>query len=188
MRLIILITVLLPIFIFADLEEQYKLSNKYSNRVSSEASQKIAEKYNLRISSTGGGGGGYKGIKCFVQYFYKVGSFTQDQARNLIIQLTNDYLQIINSDKDLEPFLYEYPFPSKGIDIAIFFENNRKGRVFHPFLDSISTVNDKINFVTRDKNEPNEFRDKTNILETLDEAKKLNAQYILMNSSKDFNE
>lgn len=40
-------------------------------------------------------------------------------ARELIIYVINEYLLEINSNKDVRPYLHEYPFTAKNVEIRI---------------------------------------------------------------------
>ena len=41
-------------------------------------------------------------------------------ARELTIYVINEYLSAINSNKELRPYLHEYPFTAKNVEIRIF--------------------------------------------------------------------
>lgn len=49
----------------------------------------------------------------------------QDQARQLIVTLTEKLLQAIADQKELDPYYKDHPFPSKRIKMRISFRDQK---------------------------------------------------------------
>lgn len=73
----------------------------------------------------------------------------QDEARRLILETSKQYLEAINSDKRIRPYLSSYPFEFKniGVDILTYDQN---GKSFHsPFVGVVFSDNKKIIYQKR---------------------------------------
>jgi len=66
-----------------------------------------------------------------------------DEARFLEISLIEDFLNRINSNEEIRPFLREYPFTSKRVNISIACIDSQ-GKFYRTPLTYISNINGKI--------------------------------------------
>jgi hypothetical protein len=94
--------------------------------------KRLAKKYGM---STSGAGGAARedGIWLMSIAFDRHGDpICEAEARKLIISCVNDFLEAVNKDETLKPFLKNYPFTAKNLELRIF--NYDKDHVLHYFL------------------------------------------------------
>ncbi len=92
-----------------------------------------------------------------------------EQARKLFIDHSQSFLDKINGDAALRPYLVEYPFTEKNIDFRLSFENNLK-YYDPPYIAFVFLVNNKIYYNYYD-NQKKKFMDAHE--ETYQEALKI---------------
>jgi uncharacterized protein YqgQ len=111
---------------------------------------KLAKKYG---SPFGIGGGAKKdGIWLMALSFQRHGDpLNEEQSRKLIINCINDFLDAVNNDEQLKPFLKEYPFTVKNLDLTIY--NYDKNQILYrfPYIAIVTNIEDKIGFFTKDE-------------------------------------
>jgi hypothetical protein len=92
----------------------------------------FGKKYAMSMYGTGGGAK-KDGIWQFSLSLERCGNpLTENEARRLIINCLDDFLEAANSDEELRPFLKTYPFKPESIDLAIF-SSDKEGYT-HYFL------------------------------------------------------
>lgn len=130
--------------------------------------RKIGEKYGMSQVSVGGGVD--KGIWLMSLDFQRYGSpLTEEEARRLIISCLHDYLEAVNNDENLRPFLKVYPFKPENIDMGIFNSDPiTKEESFHPHIGVVTVDQGKIGYFTVEKS--NIYKYKSKKYETYDEA------------------
>ncbi len=67
-----------------------------------------------------------------------------EQARKLFIDNSQIFLNEINGDTILRPYLVEYPFTEKNIAFTLSFENERAQMYPPPYIAYVSIINSKI--------------------------------------------
>lgn len=87
--------------------------------------EKIAAKEFGAIASGSGGGAPHDVVSLSVN-FNIYNKLSMDEARILIVNLSEIYLALINSHEKLRPYLREYPFTANRVQILISI-NNKKG-------------------------------------------------------------
>lgn len=91
---------------------------------------------------------------------------TQDQARQLLIELTDQLLSKLNSNEKIKPFLKQFPFPVDFLKIKIFSEQ-REGTSFPDvFIENVILEDNRIYFLQKTllpKEEDKFFRDSEHI-------------------------
>ena len=98
----------------------YKLSDdeKIVNQITQETARKLKEKKNLILIGTGGQM--MHEIEMLAMSFNYYQEVDLNTARNLIVYAINEYLSNINDNKKIRPYLSNYPFTSKNVEIMIF--------------------------------------------------------------------
>ena len=88
------------------------------------SSIKLQKKYNIKPSGTvvamPGGIVSKLGLS-----FHLRGPLSQENIRRLIITLSQDFLNIVNSDKTIRPYFEHYPFEIKDIELSLFFVDSK---------------------------------------------------------------
>lgn len=88
----------------------------------------------------------------------------ENEARIILIDCVEELLEAINSNKEIRPFLSNYPFNEKNIHLAIFSVDKNGQDTFDPYIGSVSiSKQDSITFRTKDPNNiygyKNEYRE-----------------------------
>lgn len=99
---------------------------------------------------------------------YGCSLLTQRDARKLIINCLNDFLEEVNKNDQLRPFLKVYPFKPENIDMGIINYGAKGEDVFDPYIGTISAYLGKMEYLTHDPNDDCKY--KTIIQETYEEA------------------
>jgi hypothetical protein len=90
-----------------------KLAHKITNKVA----KKLEKEKGLVLIGTGGGM--MDDIKLMYMGFQYFKEVDLDTARKLLVYCIDEYLSAINSDEKVRPYLHNYPFTAKNIEINI---------------------------------------------------------------------
>ncbi|MES2344556.1 MAG: hypothetical protein V4494_01265 [Chlamydiota bacterium] len=121
--------------------------NKLANQISSDFSKKMEKKFGFKLYGLGGGGD--CDLNTFSLHFQCPMILDLCEARNLIIEITQNFLDIVNSDKNIKPYLRVYPFTVNNLDFIIGFTIKNT----YPIEGKIAFIgfnNGKINYATYD--------------------------------------
>ncbi|OJU80237.1 MAG: hypothetical protein BGO10_01775 [Chlamydia sp. 32-24] len=101
-------------------------------------SAKILEKkYN--VSAMGSGGSAPMDvISNFTLSFQKNAVLNKEECRKLLLAMGNDFLLLVNSNQEVKPFLYKYPFEPKDICVTLFFRDQKDNFVEYPYISVAS--------------------------------------------------
>src|SRR5262249_35504559 len=114
-------------------------------------------------------GAGEKGVWLMSLSFDRRSSpLNEEESRELIVNVVNDYLQEVNKDAALRPYLKDYPFTSKNLELSIFNSGIDGSDIYYPYINIVSNLEGKIVYYT--KEETKKFGYKTKKYETWDEA------------------
>ena len=58
--------------------------------------------------------------------FQIIGPLSREEARKILIEISQKFLLFVNDDEAVRPFLVNYPFEIKNIDIGLFFVNKKR--------------------------------------------------------------
>jgi hypothetical protein len=92
-----------------------------------------------------------------------------EEGRRLAIDAKNTFLNVINSDEKIRPYLARYPFNANNVDIRIFFYQEDFKDVPLGFLKSLSAIDDHISYSVAVSNGSSSSK---NFKETYEEALK----------------
>ena len=79
---------------------------------------------------------------------YRIKSTTE--ARNLICAIMNKFLKAYNSQKNIRPYLSNYPFESKNFNISLVFLNENNEMLEEPYISEVVCKNGRVTYITRD--------------------------------------
>ncbi len=130
--------------------------------------KKIGKKYGMSLSGNGGGAKA-DGIWLMSISFRRYGSpINEKEARSLLIHCVEDFLEAVNNDEQLRPFLKDYPFKAKNLELTII--NFDKDQFLHTFPNIAVVSNDqgKVSFFTKEVSQIYGYH--TEKYETYDEA------------------
>lgn len=100
---------------------------KLAHKITDETAEKLKKKKNL--SPAGTGGSMMNDVKMMMMAFQFFEVVDMDAARELLVYSTEEYLTNINSNKELRPYLHNYPFTSENVEIVIYFSQPNRGDV-----------------------------------------------------------
>jgi len=144
----------------------YKLSDdeKIVNQITQETAKKLRENKNLVLIGTGGQM--MHEIEMLAMSFNYYHEVNLEQARELIVYAINKYLSDINNNQEIRPYLHEYPFTSKNVEIMIFVYGPDRLELPPEKIYCITSRNGILRYYTRSD------RDHPICKETYDEAKR----------------
>ncbi len=106
------------IFIFLISLPVTTFANFYDDLTSDKsiAAKEIEKKY--QVKCIGSGGGAMYGVKFIALSFEIKRPLSIEQAREMMVGSVAIVQDVINSDKNIRPFLEEYPFTSRDIELS----------------------------------------------------------------------
>ncbi len=88
-------------------------------------------------------------------------------ARELIVYAIREYLSDINSNEEVRPYLHNYPFTAKNVEIRIWISKPDRSSPSLGRIDYISATNGVLDYYTRGEKQ---YSRKTICEETYEEA------------------
>ena len=138
-----------------------KLANEIRKKV---AFQLKAEK---DLIPSGSGGQMMDEIKMLALSFDYYKPIDIDKGRKLLIEAVHEFVAAVNADERIRPYLGNYPFESRNIEIRIFLRNPNGSNPALGKLSVLSAIEDILEFDTHD---PKTGRLTTLYTETFEEA------------------
>lgn len=126
-----------------------------SEQITTEVAQKLSKKHDMELS--GSGGGLARCVNILSLSFEKLGPLSKVQLRKILIDSVEEFLSAINSNEELRPYLKNYPFTSKEIQIEIYIRDACGREVCSPNI-AVATAKDGIlSYKTVSKDDPYKF-------------------------------
>jgi hypothetical protein len=164
-----LILFLIVIFLAVGCQQNigYELSKdeKLANEITSRVAAKLKKEMGLRPCGTNGQM--MNKIKVLGLSFNYYKPISIEEGRELLITAVDEFVKAVNEDERIRPYLNNYPFESKNIDIEIFLHNPNGSDVTAGNLRVISSVGGILEYDIRD---PKTNRLTTIYKETYEEA------------------
>lgn len=134
-----------------------------------------------RMRQIGNGVGGMDQLEeVFLAFERRGPPLTEQEARNLIVSCENEFIEAVNHNDELRPFLKVYPFTVENVNLVIHNCEPDGQDAIHPFIASVGTMAlGKVAYFTRNKENPIRFESKK--YETFAEAVAIPAKEKLMN-------
>lgn len=151
-------------FCFFTRHENYE---KIADRLTEKIAEKLKEQKKLQLVGTGGKM--MKDIQAMDMSFHFYQEVDLKTGRDLVVSAVDEYLNGINNNKELKPYLHEYPFTAKNVEILIWIY---KSDGTSPSSDKIYYISAIDGIITYYVNEPETNSRKVICKETYDEALK----------------
>ncbi len=133
----------------------------------SKSGRRIGKKYGMSIGAVGGGAN--NGIWLMSLDFQRYGlPLDIQQSRKLLVACMEEFLNDVNKDEELRPYLRDFPFSVNNIDMGIINYKEDGHDIYDPYITTISANNGKINYFTYDEINPHRY--KSEFTETYQEA------------------
>ena len=81
------------------------------------------------------------------------GPLTKDELRNILVDCVEELLCAVNSNKEIRPYLKNYPFTPQNIDIALFIDGLDGRDVSSPNIGIAAASGNKLFFYTKKPSE-----------------------------------
>jgi len=121
---------------------------KISDKITAKTAENLSRKYQL--DPIGSGGSMMHDVKKLALSFNCYHPLSVDDSRALIVKCVNEYVKSVNDDKEIRPYLHDYPFTEKNIELVIFFyEDNQFTKIEPGQVSNVSTINGKVFYKTR---------------------------------------
>jgi len=166
--------IILVFFCFASCSQttkRYKPSSEVQKRekLVDEILGKIALKFkNERgLLPCGSGGGTADGVRMLAlsfNYFTPIGIA---QGRELLLEAVNEFASTVNADERIRPYLCNFPFGSRNIQIRIFLQNPDGSEFSQGMVCVVSAIDGILDYTIRD---PETGRLRTIYTETFEDA------------------
>src|SRR6185295_6324223 len=105
---------------YGDPIEYYQIAAKIKQKTA----RQLAKQYHLSFS--GFGGQGMVVTRTMDLAFDTSTSYTIDEARRLLINSAEIFIQNVNGNHAIRPYLVEYPFPISRIGITVYCNNKKQ--------------------------------------------------------------
>ncbi|CCB87955.1 hypothetical protein [Simkania negevensis] len=140
---------------------------RIADRITAKTAKKLEKQKNLRLIGTGGGMmNDIQMMEMSFQYFQEV---DLQKARELVVYAVKEYLTDINSNEKVRPYLHEYPFTAKNVEIRIWIYNPDRSRLPSDKIYYISSIDGVLSYYIRG---PEEYSRLAVCEETYEEALK----------------
>lgn len=125
--------------------------------------KKLEKKHQMDCIAVAGGMLGTIGISFQIHH-----PMDRNEARERLVDCVEDLLTAINENEEIRPFLKNYPYTTKNVEISIFSNYEDGKEVFDPYIRVVSLASsDTIYFSTK---EPNKIPYKHEYCESYHEA------------------
>lgn len=143
---------------------------KIKYRVLNEVINQLKDQHQLSLGGFGAEGS-EKGYQLLGLNFDLYGVISKDEGRKMLVESVDLMLNVINQDKELQPYLLEKPFTSKNVDLVFFVKRKNGEDVFYPDIRIFSACGGRISYLTESPEQ--EFGYYTEEEETFEEARRI---------------
>lgn len=119
-----------------------------SNKLTKRIGERLCKKHNMYMVGIGGGAPKGKIDHITVMFGRYQGPLNKDECRELMLDCKKVYLEEINSNDEIRPFLITYPYQPENIDLTILIFNPDGSLVLDPDFCTVSTFKKSIQYKT----------------------------------------
>ena len=120
---------------------------KLAHKITSETGKQLKAQKNLYLVGTGGQM--MDDIQMMAMSFYYYQEVNLKTARELVVYVVREYLSSINGNKEIRPYLHEYPFTAKNVEIRIFVYNPDGSELPSDKIYCMECIDGQIKYYTR---------------------------------------
>jgi len=139
---------------------------KLAHEITDKTAKKLKDQKNLILIGTGGKM--MDDIQAMDMSFNYYQVVNLEEARKLIGFIISEYLSDINNNQEIRPYLHEYPFTAKNVEIRIFIYNLDRSKVSPEKIYYVSAIDGIIDYYIRG---PEKYSRKAIQEETYEEAR-----------------
>ncbi|MBI3259664.1 MAG: hypothetical protein HYZ54_09350 [Ignavibacteriae bacterium] len=123
---------------------------RFANKITANVAKKLKEEHDLHL--VGIGGRMMYSVEMMSMRFDYYHQITLEEARKLLVIAIKEYLSAINSDEKIRPYLKEYPFTAKNVEIGIFILQSNGSKVPPDKIYYISNMDDILSYYIAKQN------------------------------------
>ena len=120
---------------------------KIADSITEKTAKELKVQKNLCLVGTGGQM--MHDIQMMAMSFFYYQEVDLKTARELIVYAIDKYLDEINSNKEIRPYLHEYPFTVKNVEIRIWVYNPDRSELPLEKIYCITSLNGKLRYYVR---------------------------------------
>lgn len=137
-----------------------------ANEITAKVAKRLTKKHQMDWI---GEGGGMMGSVYMLGLSFQIHHpLVRNEARELIVDCVQELLAAVNTNEEIRPFLKDYPFTAKNVQILIFSNYPNGKEAYDPYISVVSVAtSDDIFFSTT---EPNKNSYKNRYRESYSEA------------------
>ncbi|MBS0653328.1 MAG: hypothetical protein JSR39_07355 [Verrucomicrobia bacterium] len=109
------------------------------DKITSKSIKTIKKSNEMKL--IGSGGSMMHNVETVSLHFYYYHPASIDEARNLILEITNNLISAFNSNQEIRPYLANFPFEAKNFDISIAFMKKNNELQNPPSISSVCISN-----------------------------------------------
>jgi hypothetical protein len=145
--LLLFLSIILPYSFFQQKSKNYI---DMAQRITGKVARTLEKKYNMHAI---GIGEGMKGSVNWMKLAFEISQpLSKKEATKIVVDCLEEYLNAINEDEQIRPYLKIYPFTTLNAEIEIYSRNSSTGELFlDPFIGIVHARRGKINYITKEK-------------------------------------
>ena len=129
------------------MRSQMSEAEKTVNHLISEIEQMLTKKHPMRaIGIVVGMPGGI--VKTLGIKFHIEGPLSKEDLRQILVNSTQNFVDYVNANQEIKPFLEKYPFEINNIDITLFLIDSSGKNIDHPEIGIAGIRNGKLYYRT----------------------------------------
>jgi len=129
-----------------------------SQQIRTDVATRLTKRYNMKLVGVTGGLVDY--VNVLGLEFQIQGPLTRDELRKILVDCVEEFLVSINTNKQLRPFLKNYPFTANEIILKLYVINENGTDVYDPYVSVASEHDGKIVYKTEEKGNPCVYKSK----------------------------
>jgi hypothetical protein len=138
-----------------------------AGKIRTASAEKLAKKYDMHICGVGGGMMGRVNEIGIAFMVYR--PLKKEEARELVVKCVQEFLEDINNDPEVRPYLVTYPFDERYVRISLYSESPRRKDVCYPYISIITSSQGRVHYLGRssEKDEKYEWEERETFQEAL---------------------
>lgn len=81
--------------------------------------------------------------------FHVKGPIPKEKGRAMMLDILDEFLELINTTRDFEPYMTKHPFDPENVSISFFVSDQSGRRVYYPEILIFSTSFGKLEYSTK---------------------------------------
>ena len=157
--IILLLTIAFLTFSFTFFKTKSRDYVVIADEISKNVADKLSKKHQMVL--VGNSKGMMKSVNLIGLIFEIHHRLDRINSRQMILDCAEEFLSAINSNEEIRPFLKNYPFTTKNLQLSIISVNPKGGYFYDPDITVVSIdESDYITFRTEEPSNPNSYKNR----------------------------